>query len=109
MTTKNRNGDHDDDGGITAVTAELVTEATPIMNSNNNPNHGTWNSGLCACCKYGCCHPALWCACCFPMLFMGQVRVVCVCVCVFFKHLVRLYSFSGEGEDDILYHVSIFS
>jgi len=74
MTTKNRNDDHGGGGGggITAVTAELVTEATPIMN-RNNPNHGTWNSGLCACCKYGCCHPALWCACCFPMLFMGQL------------------------------------
>jgi len=58
----------------------IVTEVTPILDENYdelsstiNTHTGRWNSGLCSCCQYGCFHPALCCACFFPMVLMGQV------------------------------------
>lgn len=36
-------------------------------------DRGSWKSGLCSCCRFGCCHPALCCAVFFPFALMGQL------------------------------------
>mmetsp|Transcript_14261 Transcript_14261/g.20000 ORF Transcript_14261/g.20000 Transcript_14261/m.20000 type:complete len:219 (-) Transcript_14261:269-925(-) len=47
----------------------IAAEATPI----NGSIIGEWKDGLCGCCKFGCCHPHLCCACMCPVALMGQV------------------------------------
>mmetsp|Transcript_14256 Transcript_14256/g.19992 ORF Transcript_14256/g.19992 Transcript_14256/m.19992 type:complete len:212 (-) Transcript_14256:644-1279(-) len=49
-----------------------VVEAEPINNRSENIL-GHWKDGLCDCCKFGCFHPHLWNAWCFPVVLMGQV------------------------------------
>lgn len=34
---------------------------------------GHWKDGLCDCCQHGLIHPALWNACCCPMILVGQI------------------------------------
>lgn len=34
---------------------------------------GRWKDDMCACCRFGICHPVLWNAYCFPMVLMGQI------------------------------------
>lgn len=34
---------------------------------------GHWKDGLCDCCQHGLIHPALWNACCCPMVLVGQI------------------------------------
>jgi hypothetical protein len=58
-------------------TEVFVTEITPIIVAEHPQNEaGSWKSGLFACCKYGCFHPALLCGWCFPTILMGQVSYV---------------------------------
>ena len=63
--------------GGKSETEVFVTEVTPIFVVGEQPQHeaGSWKSGLCCCCKYGCCHSALLWGCCFSTILMGQVRV----------------------------------
>lgn len=35
---------------------------------------GRWKDGLCDCCLFGCCHPALWMAICCRLALLGQVQ-----------------------------------
>lgn len=35
--------------------------------------YGYWNTGLCDCCIYGCCHISSICALCFPRILMAQI------------------------------------
>ncbi|OEU21448.1 hypothetical protein FRACYDRAFT_235075 [Fragilariopsis cylindrus CCMP1102] len=56
-------------------TEVFVTEVTPIFVVAEQPQNeaGSWKSGLCSCCKYGCCHSALLWGYCFPAILMGQL------------------------------------
>ena len=58
-------------------TEVFVTEVAPVFVVAEQPQNevGSWKSGLCSCCKYGCCHSALLWGCCFSTILMGQVRV----------------------------------
>lgn len=59
-------------GGGGHPTSTVVTTAT-VWQSNGTV-YGRWKDGLCDCCSFGCCHPSLLNAMCFPQLLMGQVR-----------------------------------
>lgn len=48
---------------------------------------GHWKDGLCDCFKYGVIHPALWNACCCPLVLVGQVM-----------HRLKLTWLGGEGS-----------
>ena len=58
-------------------TEVFVTEVAPVFVAAEQPQNkvGSWKSGLFSCFKYGRCHPALLCGCCFSTILMGQVRV----------------------------------
>merc|ERR1719223_1578912 len=53
----------------------LVVDAEAIPNENilSVPN-GRWRDGLLSCCGFGCCHPSLICAWCFPSVAIAQIR-----------------------------------
>merc|ERR1712226_255162 len=51
----------------------VATEATPLDGNTSTSSKGGWKSGLCSCCKYGCCHPALWIGCCCTPILMGHI------------------------------------
>jgi len=46
-------------------------ETTPLV--TGVPLAGGWKDGLFNCCKYGCFHPSILCALCFPQLLLAQV------------------------------------
>jgi len=43
------------------------------QSSTNYSITGRWKDGLCDCFKHGVCHPSLICACCCPLILLGQV------------------------------------
>ena len=57
----------------------VVTEATPLGpvsggKFDDTPKIlGRWKDGIFDCFSQGLCHPSLWCACCCPVLLMGQL------------------------------------
>eukprot|EP00568_Trieres_chinensis_P007077 CAMPEP_0183308410 /NCGR_PEP_ID=MMETSP0160_2-20130417/21828_1 /TAXON_ID=2839 ORGANISM="Odontella Sinensis, Strain Grunow 1884" /NCGR_SAMPLE_ID=MMETSP0160_2 /ASSEMBLY_ACC=CAM_ASM_000250 /LENGTH=211 /DNA_ID=CAMNT_0025472251 /DNA_START=109 /DNA_END=744 /DNA_ORIENTATION=+ len=53
---------------VPLVKAELIP-----TDETSSPPTGKWRDGLCSCCKPGCFHASLWCACCCPTPLMGQV------------------------------------
>mmetsp|Transcript_43821 Transcript_43821/g.106263 ORF Transcript_43821/g.106263 Transcript_43821/m.106263 type:complete len:276 (+) Transcript_43821:290-1117(+) len=62
---------------VVATAAAIATEATPLagkVTAATTPTIlGRWKDGIFDCFSQGLCHPSLWCACCCPLLLMGQV------------------------------------
>jgi hypothetical protein len=95
---------------VYAVQAEAVAvEGTPLLGGSggggaggsvvvaatvwesNGTFYGRWKDGLCDCCVFGCCHPSLLNAICFPQILMGQVRKK-ICPLIFVHGLLSFCS-----------------